>query len=159
MAFNSVGERIKKIREIRGFSQKQLGELTGIHEVLIRRYEYGDRNPKTPQLQKIADALDVHINALKEPQIISYEDLMFSLFEIEDSFGDIEFHVHGGKVFMGIDNQYANHKLLEWIKNKENLSKEEYASWKMNYPQRMSYSNGKSIKVTKIGAKIKTEEE
>lgn len=84
---------------------------------------------------------------------------MFSLFEIEDSFGDIEFHIQGGKVFIGIDNQYVNHKLLDWLKNKENLSKEEYAAWKMNYPQRMCYSNGKLVKVTKIGAKIKTEEE
>ena len=56
---DTVGSRIRRIRELRGLSQKELATRAGIHEVLMRRYEYGDRNPKPAQLAKIADALCV----------------------------------------------------------------------------------------------------
>lgn len=42
-------------------TQKQLGELAGIAEPTIRRYETGKLNPKIETIKKIADALDVHI--------------------------------------------------------------------------------------------------
>lgn len=37
----NTGKKIKLIRNFRGLTQKQLGELTGIHEVAIRKYELG----------------------------------------------------------------------------------------------------------------------
>ena len=58
----NTGKKIKLIRTFRGLTQKELGDLAGIHEVAIRKYELGKNLPKPEQLRKIADALNV-INA------------------------------------------------------------------------------------------------
>ncbi len=54
----TVGERIRKYRTKKGWTQKKLGEKSNIAEPTIRRYELGKLNPKYETLEKIADALD-----------------------------------------------------------------------------------------------------
>ena len=56
----TIGERIREARKARSLTQKQLGELSGIAEPTIRRYELGKLNPKRETIAKIAKALDVH---------------------------------------------------------------------------------------------------
>ena len=56
----TIGERIREIRKSLNLTQKQLGELSGIAEPTIRRYELGKLNPKRETIAKIAKALDVH---------------------------------------------------------------------------------------------------
>lgn len=55
----TVGDKIKKIRKAKNLTQKQLGELSGIAEPTIRRYESGSLNPKIGTIKKIAFALRV----------------------------------------------------------------------------------------------------
>ena len=55
----SVGEKIKEIRKKRGFSQKELGELSGTSETTIKQYELGKRQPRIEQLKGIAKALNI----------------------------------------------------------------------------------------------------
>lgn len=55
----TVGVNIKRIRKERGITQKQLGELCGIAEPNIRKYENGKQNPKLETVEKIATALGV----------------------------------------------------------------------------------------------------
>lgn len=59
-----TGNMIKKYRKEKGLTQKKLGELCGIADSNIRKYESGNQNPKIETLQKIADALDVNIYSL-----------------------------------------------------------------------------------------------
>lgn len=54
-----VGDNIKRIRKERGITQKRLGELCGIAEPNIRKYENGKQNPKLETVEKIASALGV----------------------------------------------------------------------------------------------------
>lgn len=56
----TTGERIRYIRKSNNMTQKTLGEISGIAEPTIRRYELGKLNPKRETLQKIAKALGVH---------------------------------------------------------------------------------------------------
>ena len=56
-----TGEKIKKTRKQKKMTQKQLGELCGIADSNIRKYENGKQNPKFETLAKIAKALDVSI--------------------------------------------------------------------------------------------------
>ena len=42
----TIGEKIKAKRLEKGLTQKRLGELSGIAEPTIRRYESGKLNPK-----------------------------------------------------------------------------------------------------------------
>lgn len=64
----TVGENIKRIRKEKKLTQKRLGELCGINEVQIRRYELGGKNanPKLSTIRKIAEALDVTLSELIE---------------------------------------------------------------------------------------------
>ncbi|MCI9093144.1 MAG: helix-turn-helix transcriptional regulator [Coprobacillus sp.] len=56
----SVGENIRKIRKEKGLTQKQLSELSGVHEVQIRRYETNKSiMPKVETISKLAKALCV----------------------------------------------------------------------------------------------------
>lgn len=60
----TIGERIRSIRKDQNLTQKQLGELAGIAEPTIRRYELGKLNPKYETVEKIAAALKVSTGSL-----------------------------------------------------------------------------------------------
>ena len=53
----TVGANIKRIRKEKGLTQKKLGELCGIAESNIRKYENGKQNPKIETIERIANAL------------------------------------------------------------------------------------------------------
>jgi len=56
----TIGEKIRLKRKEKNLTQKELGALCGLHDVMIRQYETGTRNPKIATLSKIAKALDIH---------------------------------------------------------------------------------------------------
>ena len=60
----SVGEKIKRYREVCGMTQQKLSELSGVSLSGLKKYEAGERNPKPELLEKIADALQVYPSAL-----------------------------------------------------------------------------------------------
>lgn len=62
--------KIKKLREKRQLTQKQLAELSGISESALRSYELGDRKPKKEVLEHIAKALRVRPEYLSTPDPI-----------------------------------------------------------------------------------------
>ena len=64
-----IGTKIKEIRKQKGLTQKQLGDLCGIADSNIRKYENGKQNPKIETLQKIADALGCDILDLMEIEV------------------------------------------------------------------------------------------
>ena len=60
--------KIKKLREKRQLTQKQLASLSGISESALRSYELGDRKPKKEVLERIAMALRVRPEYLSAPE-------------------------------------------------------------------------------------------
>lgn len=62
----TVGENIKRIRKEKGLTQKQLGELCGMNEANVRKYELGKANPKIETVDRIASALGVRIIDIME---------------------------------------------------------------------------------------------
>ena len=77
----TVGENIRRIRQERHLTQRQLGEMVGASEAYIRAYESGRRNPKPSSLKKIAEALAVN------PEVLSNSDFdgvkaMHRLFQV-----------------------------------------------------------------------------
>ena len=76
-----TGDMIRKYRTEKGLTQKKLGELCGIADSAIRRYEAGNANPKIETLQKIADALDIPVNRLRAGKIITGDELKEKLSE------------------------------------------------------------------------------
>ena len=76
-----TGDMIRKYRTEKGLTQKKLGELCGIADSNIRKYESGNQNPKIETLQKIADALDIPVNRLLAGKIITRDELKEKLSE------------------------------------------------------------------------------
>ena len=60
----TTGERIKKIRQEIGLSQKELGKKLGVSQQMIGQWETGKANPKIETKKKIADALDIPLYEL-----------------------------------------------------------------------------------------------
>jgi transcriptional regulator with XRE-family HTH domain len=54
-----IGERIRRVREVRLCSQKQLSQRSGLSQSQLSRIEAGERAASLYSLTKIADALRV----------------------------------------------------------------------------------------------------
>lgn len=55
----TIGERIKTIRKEKGLSQAKLAEASGLKKITISEYEAGKYKPRTENILKLAEALDV----------------------------------------------------------------------------------------------------
>ncbi len=95
----TLGENIKRIRQEKGLTQKQLGNLCNppMADSAIRRYEAGKANPKTETVLKIAKALGVPVSYLndsfgwlKEPEYMplekKLEQIGYTLGENDDGY-------------------------------------------------------------------------
>jgi len=54
-----LGERLKSVRIAKGWTLGKLGELSGVHEKLIFKYERGSSLPSAENLRKLGQALEV----------------------------------------------------------------------------------------------------
>ena len=57
-------ERLRNIREQKGYMQRDLAELSGVSEAQISRYETGKMAPSLPNLESIVKLLGVSIDYL-----------------------------------------------------------------------------------------------
>ena len=89
----SLGAKIKRIRELKGLTQKELGIRCGYSsataDVRISQYEKNKKVPRKQALKDIARALDVNENTFYDADFLSYLALYQLLFDLEDLHGDI----------------------------------------------------------------------
>lgn len=64
MALEGFGDRIKAIRQERGFTQKQLANLLGVTEQAVSKYERGNSYPDITMLNGISEVLDCSLDYL-----------------------------------------------------------------------------------------------
>lgn len=88
----STGYRIKKYRELRNMSQKELGIKCGFPEksadLRIRQYETNKQMPRDKEFLKvIADALGLNEKAIFDLDLSSVEQMYSLLYELEDLYG------------------------------------------------------------------------
>lgn len=62
--FETFGQRLKKARKDKAYSQGELGSLIGVSATAIMRYEKNEREPKIEQVQNLAKALDISVSYL-----------------------------------------------------------------------------------------------
>lgn len=62
----NFSENLKRIRNEKGFSQKEIAAKLGVSQPSYAQYENGKRNPKAETIKKIAAALDVDVSELSE---------------------------------------------------------------------------------------------
>jgi len=59
-----LGNNVRGIREVKGWSQDMLSDMSGLHRTYISGIERGVRNPTVEIVQRIASALDVPVTDL-----------------------------------------------------------------------------------------------
>ncbi len=69
-----ISNNLRKIRQEKELTQKQLSVLSGIAEPTIRQYEAGTLNPKFETIEKFAKALGVDAMELNDDEVIIRED-------------------------------------------------------------------------------------
>lgn len=146
-----IGDKIRKARNFRGITQKELGLAIGFDEksadVRIAQYETDKRKPKEDLIKKIAQVLDVNFRYLYDPPKINAEDVMFFLFDLDDRYGSSLYSVIDEKDplypkernAISFDYNTMNDLLADWVELKKKLlskdiTMEEYKEWKYNWP-------------------------
>ena len=145
----AIGERIRFFRDLRGMTQKYLGQVVGFPEktadIRMAQYESGSRTPKAELTESLAGALGVSPLALSVPDIDSYLGLMHTLFTLEDRYGlTVENGENGVSLRIdprkGTDAAEFSEMLTAWAQQVEKLrngdiNREEYDRWRYNYPK------------------------
>lgn len=120
----TVGENIRRIRQERGLTQRQLGEMVGASEAYIRAYESGRRNPKPASLEKIAEALSVNAEVLANSDFDGLKAIhrLFQIFRQYD--GQLfEYQDKDGNDMVGIS--FGTLSLMRsWLERYEEYMKE-----------------------------------
>ena len=145
----AIGERIRFFRNLRGMTQKYLGQMVGFPEktadIRMAQYESGSRSPKAELTENLAGALGVSPLALSVPDIDSYLGLMHTLFTLEDRYGlTVETGETGVSLRVdprkGKDAAELFEMLTEWAEQAEKyrngkINREDYDKWRYNYPK------------------------
>ena len=150
-------ERIRFFRNLRGMTQKWLGQAVGFPQkstdIRMAQYESGSRAPKADLVELLADALDVSTEALNVPNIDSYTGLMHTLFALEDLYG-FKIDRLDGEICIRINRQNGStfskmtgllepwEEMAQKYRNGE-ISREEYDQWRYKYPRSEAERNEK----------------
>ena len=144
---DTVGKRIKRIRKIRGWTQKELAERAGINLFSLKSHELNNKMPKYEQLLKLADALEIDVAFLQPKKLDTPNAILSLIFDLMDQYGDIKMEIRGRTVMFGIDSYdyfSENQKLSKALDAHENMSPDEFKEWLTDYPPLVH--NGQIIK-------------
>ena len=145
----AIGERIRFFRNLRGMTQKYLGQAVGFPDrtadIRTAQYESGTRTPKADLTAALAQVLEVSPQALSVPDIDSYIGLMHTLFTLEDIYG-LTVSEADGEVCLKLkaSDATAAKELCAMINAwREQAAKleageidsEQYNRWRYNYPK------------------------
>lgn len=144
----AIGQRIKLFRNLRKFTQKELGLMLGFPknaaDVRVAQYESETRIPKDDVINAFAHYLKVSPKALNVPEIDTYVGLMHTLFALEDTYG-LKINKIDDRLCITLDNHNKSFTTLFdnfnlWQNEYQKLldgeiTEEEYNEWRYNYPK------------------------
>ena len=148
----TLGDKIRKYRNLKGMTQKELGEAIGFSsstaDSRIRKYEGNYMAPKADIRNRIAEQLDVDISAISDISINDYSDVMQILFYFEEEFG-MNIDRNDDTTTLIFNNNDINNSLLisylyTWFNQKSSIQNTkdsnsdeiiEYNKWKARFPK------------------------
>lgn len=165
----AIGERIRFFRNLRGMTQKYLGQSAGLDaktaDIRMAQYEAGTRSPKADLTEHIADVLDISPAALNVPDIDSWIGLMHTLFALEDLYGltisknddTVSLHIDPSK---GSDAAELLSLITDWADIAEQyrsgvIDRETYDRWRYSYPAYAENSGFKKVSGFEISDELK----
>lgn len=137
----NTGRNIKKIREFRGITQKELGMAIGFDEASasprIAQYEGEHRVPREKILNRMAEVLQVDPRSISTPTGYTEEDMMYRLFMLEEFFPEmtLEKKIQTEEIVINLHNKKLNDFFRQWMCFREqgksgDIEKRQYAEWK-----------------------------
>ena len=160
----AIGERIRHIRGLRGLTLKFLGKAAGFPEktadIRMSQYEKGTRSPKEDLTQRLAEVLEVSPRALAVPDIDTPEGLMHTLFALEDLYG-LTIGEFEGRTCLYLNREapeWSRDALTTWKKegqmfHNDEITRDEYNTWRYNYPEYVDKPIPYAIKPEEIRAR------
>lgn len=147
-----TGERIRRLRKLRGLTQKALGVSVGFSEtnadIRIAQYEKGTRVPRDELTEKLAAVLGVSPAFLQVPDIDDPVSVIHTLFALEDLYG-FEINTSDGSIVLRLRSDFENTELrvalIEWL-NKSlmlrsgDIPRDEYDDWRYNFTGAKNWS-------------------
>ena len=130
---------IKRLRDKRGLTQKQVADSAGISETAYRSYELGARKVKPEISDRIAKALKVRPEYLSSPEFGPYMEFYYAILENEDTLGYTVTKINGQPAIVAKPGASSFFALLSnWNEMKEKLeakeiTREEYEDFKETY--------------------------
>ena len=82
--YQTTGKRIRFFREQDGLTQAELAEKTGLSDNFIGLIERGIKHPTLETLNRIAEALEVHLGEFFQPMTNKPEDAEGALKELKN---------------------------------------------------------------------------
>lgn len=117
----TFGDKLRAVRKEKGLTQKALGELCGMSNEMVRRYELGIRNPKWETIERLANGLDVSMSYLtnyrSSEEIKRLEEMQIS----EKEFDSLEVD---NFILQFVTQDFSHAQCLEIIQSISNLPKE-----------------------------------
>ena len=137
----NTGRNIKKIREFRGMTQKEMGIALGFDEASasprMAQYEGEYRVPREKMLNKMAEVLQVDPRSIATPTGYTEGDMLYRVLMLEEFFPEMELEKNPqtGELMINLHNKILNNFLMQWDwfrinKKKGYIEQEEYKRWK-----------------------------
>ena len=112
----SFGQRLKRIRNHRDLTMKQLGTKINIPErqadVRISQYESDHKTPRKDIIEKLANILDVNEFALDTPDLSTNYGAIFTMFEYYYTYGLHPVKI-AGKISLELDKNIADSSFIK----------------------------------------------
>jgi len=110
MNMNKLGTKIKRIRELRNFSQEYVAEKIGMSQSNYARMENNEVAVTNEKLEKIAEALNTSDSVIKNFD----ENIIFNISQGDNSAAGMNCSVHNYQISPEIKSLYEDKiKLLE----------------------------------------------
>lgn len=131
-----LAEKLRRLRALRGLTQREVAQAAGIDESTVRNYELARRMPKPEHVRGLAAALEVMPEALIPfDDAADQNELFLMLVEIADAYG-FEFGYNGDFAYIAPTRDFFIQGIGRWAKAYEAMRKNEgtfrddYELWK-----------------------------
>lgn len=145
----SLGSNLKAIRLFRHKTLKELGQGLGFSfasaDVRISQYESDKKKPKSDMVENLAFGLGVSPEAIEIPDIESYIGAIYTLFQLERTYG-LRIDEVDDQPVLRFDNLLPHERnglyeyMEEWLKvakdfREGKITEVQYEEWKYNFPK------------------------
>lgn len=139
-----LAEKLRRLRALRGLTQKEVAQAAGIDESTVRNYELARRMPKPEHVQGLAAALEVMPEALTPfDDAADHNELFLMTVELADAYG-FEFGYNDDFAYIAPTRDFFIQGIGRWTKayaamcKNEEAFRDDYELWKDEFHDHFS---------------------